>query len=71
VFARIKRAAPFAALAFAVLVNAYGYHACFHAYVEERDHAEWLYGCTQFQRPEPCENDWQRQYAHTAPPWGF
>lgn len=69
--ARIKLAAPYALLLLAVAANVYGWHLTWHAYLEEKEHAEWLYGCTQFQRPEACENDWQRHYSTGAtPPWG-
>lgn len=67
--ARIKSAAPIAFFAVAVAVNVYGYHAMFQAYVEQKEHADWLYGCTEFQRPAVCENQWLAQYAHTEPPW--
>lgn len=55
---------------FTVIVNAYVIRSMFRAYCEEKEHAEFLYGCTNFQRPAECENQWLSQFAHGAkPPW--
>jgi hypothetical protein len=67
--AKIRTAAPFAFLALVTLLDAYVIRATVLSYYEEKEHAAFLYDCTHSQRPEACENEWQSQYAHIAPPW--